>query len=164
MSSPYSRETKSGTEETIEALKRTTVWASRIDTKNDATKVDTDFVEQLNQEEQRLRNKHKIKTTELAVDNFVFNQIETTQKILCGDLDEKVSALRQLKNYINDEFGYVNPPKLSKEQLLWLTAREVQRQQDRIDEYSQSKVVSLDLSDQGETPELWQNKDYPIHK
>lgn len=163
MSSPFSPKTKRGTEETIEALNRTVYWASKIDTKNDATKVTTDFVEELNKEEERLRTKHKIKNTERAVGNFVFNQYGKVQEILCGDLDTKVSALGDLSRYINEEFGYIRPPKLDKEELLWLTAREVQRKKDRVDEYSEKPVSNVRLLQEGKTPELWQNQDYPIH-
>jgi hypothetical protein len=161
MSSPFSLKTKRGTEETIEALNRTVYWASKIDTTNDATEVTTDFVEELNKEEERLRRKHKIKNTERAIDNFVFNQYEKVQKILCGDLDTKVSAIGELNSYINEEFGYVNPP--NKEELLWLTAQEVHRKKDRMEEYSEKPVSNIQLLEQGKTPELWKNEDYPIY-
>ena len=162
MSSPFSLKTKRGTEETIEAIERTTDWAHRIDTKNDATEIDTDFIKELNQEEQRLRTQHKIKTTETAIDNFVFNEREETKAILCGNLDEKSNALRQLKEYINEEFGYVEPPQLNKENRVWLIAQEVQRQQERIEQYKQLPVSNAELSDLGQTPEHWQNEEYPI--
>lgn len=163
MSSPFSLETKRGTEETIEALHRTAVWASRIDTTNDATEIDTSFVQELNEEEERLKRKYKIKNTERTTDNFVFNHCETVKQILCGDLDEKVSGLEEFRSHLSDEFGYVSPPSLTKEQLLWLLSRQVLTHRGRIDEYSNGEMDDIDLENQGERPDLWKNEEYPIY-
>lgn len=165
MSSPFSPRTKRGTEETLEALSRTREWASRIDTKNDATNVSTDFVEELREEEERLREKYRIKTTEVAIDNFVFNQEDTVIQILCGNLDEKVSALGELDSYIDDEFGSERPIDLSKEELVWLVAQEVKYHQGRqhgIDEYDDEPLASMDLSSEGEQPSHW-GDEFPIY-
>lgn len=161
MSSPFSPRTKRGTEETLEALSRTREWASRIDTKNDATNVNTDFVDDLREEEERLREKYRIKTTEVAIDNFVFNQEDTVIQILCGNLDEKVSALGELDSYIDDDFGSERPLDLSKEELVWLVAQEVKYHQESshgVDEYDEEPLASMNLSSEGERPSEWSDE------
>lgn len=162
MSSPFSRETQKGTEETIEALKMASVWGSRIDTKNEATGIDAEFIDDLNEEENRLREKYKIKNTEVATDNFVFNNVDTVLKILSDDLDQKVSALHEFSEYVSNEFGYVSAPSLSKEEMIWLISEEVQKRKDYIEEYqdfSDDKLRNL-----GNTPNLWDGEEYPIYK
>lgn len=159
MSSPYDARTKRGTEETLEAIDRAQRWISRIDTSNDATNLDAStFLDELSSEEDRLREKYRIKTTEVAVDNFVFNNESLVEDILCGDLDEKVAALDELESYINDDFGRENPYSLSKEELAWLVAQEVKSHVDSstgLDIYSEEPVRSVDLDDVGSQPDVW---------
>lgn len=161
MTSPYSHETKRGMEETIEAINRTASWASRIDTRNGATELDTGFIDKLTEEEERLRFEYKTKTTEIAVDNFVANERQAVQSILCGDLDEKVSELDKLSDYISEQFGYVQPLEFDKEELLWLVSTQVQRS--RVKDYNQPPVSNVNLDEQGTVPEPWENQEYPIH-
>lgn len=161
MSSPFSLETNRGTEETIEALHRASVWASRIDSKNDATELDTSFIEELNKEEDRLKSKYKIKNTEVATDNFVFNNTQEVLKILSDDLDKKYEGLERFNEYISDQFGYVSEPSLSKEELIWLVSKEVQHRREYVDEYDVfDDEFLLEL---GSKPELWQGNEFPIY-
>lgn len=161
MSSPFSLKTKRGTEETIEALRRTSVWASRIDTKNDATELNTSFIEKINKEEERLRTKYKIKNTEVATDNFVFNNTEEVLEILSDDLDKKYEGLEEFNEYISDQFGYVSKPSLSREELIWLVTQEVQDKKEYIDEYGVfDDEFLLKL---GSRPELWKGEEFPIY-
>jgi len=162
MSSPFSRKTKRGTEETLEALSQTITWASRIDTKNDATEIDLDFVDELHEEEERLREVYRIKTTEVEIDNFVFNHIELVTDILCGNLDDQVDALNSCEEYIAEEFGSEKPLSLTKEELSWLVAREVEYHQNStngLEEYSESPIADVDLQNMGEKPSQWDS--YP---
>lgn len=149
MSSPFSRTTKRGLEETIEALDRTVEWASRIDTKNDADNLDTGFINDLEAEEKRLTKKCKIQTVEVATENFVVNNPDVVDDILYGDLTDKSAGMNEFKAYIDDQFGYVEPPSLNKENLLWLIAKESSHQ---------------DIPNSGKPPELWKDAEYPIEK
>lgn len=171
MSSPFEPGTKKGMEETIQAIKRTTVWAGRIDTKNDLSKADVDvdigsFISELNDAEDELRERYRIKTTEVSIDNFVFNQEDKVEDILCGDLDTRVAVLSDLDDYIADDFGYIRPLSLSKEEMLWLVAQEVQYHQEGtshgVDAYNEAPFTDLDLSSVGQRPELWA-EEYPIY-
>lgn len=164
MSSPFGPETKRGTEETLEAISRTRRWASRIDTKNDVPELDVnDFVAELEHQEEELRSKYKLKTTEVSIDNFVFNQEDTVIRILSGDLDEKVDAIETLQNYINDDFGRESPPDLSKEELMWLVAQEVSYHIESahgLEIYEEE--LDIDLDSVGSVPEKWE-EGFPIY-
>lgn len=172
MSSPYSPDTKRGTtEESIEAIARATEWMRRIDQRNNGLEVDRGdlnidgFVSELNETQKELRQYRKVKTTERAVENFVYNHENKVTDILCGTLDEKVAALSELDSSITDEFGYVSPPSLSKENLLWLVAREVEYHQHRqqgLADYSVSPVADCDLENCGGRPDQWE-EEYPIY-
>lgn len=165
MSSPFSRETKRGTEESIEALYRAAVWLGRIDTKNDATEISVSkFADELDTERERITNKYQTKNTERVIDNYVFNHEEQVEMLVSGSLDEKVSVLSELKTKLADEFGYVSPPSLSKENLLWLVAQELQHRHlsnSRTDMYS--SITESDVEMLGEEPTEWKNTQYPIH-
>jgi len=165
MSSPYPPNTNRGTEETLVSIDRTIQWASRIST-NDISEVDVDsFTDELREEEEKLRNKYKIKTTELAVDNFVFNKTKQVEEILCGNLDEKVEALSELEEYIAEDFGYEEPLSLSKEELTWLVAQELKRHlnSSTLDFYKGEPFESMNLDGEGQQPEEW-TEEYPMYK
>jgi hypothetical protein len=171
MSSPFDPETKSGTEETLQAISRATRWLSRIDTGNDLSKttIDVDVnsvVSELCDAEDQLRERYRIRRTEMSVDNFVYNNIESVTDILCGDLDETVEALSELQSYIKSDFGSVRPLALSKEELLWLVAQEVKYHQDGtvhgMDEYNTDPFSSVDLESCGECPDEWVDN-YPLY-
>lgn len=166
MSSPFEPGTKGKTEESIQAIERTLQWASRIDTNNDLTSVDVEgFTTELRTELETLRRDYRIKTTERSIDNFVFNHEETVSEIMCGNLDAKVSAVRELESYISDEFGYEDPLDLSKENLLWLVAQQVKKHvTSSRGMYSGEPYESMDLDSEGERPEHWQDEEYPIHR
>ena len=160
MSSPFSPRTKKGTEETIEALSHSMKWLSLIDTHNDVTDIDIQsFDSQLQQKQKELIENHQVKTTEVAVDNFVFNHEGKVEQILCGGLDDKVSALNTLQNYINDDFGYVDAPSLNKENLLWLVAQEVLKKSESpygLEDLSPEEVIGIEeLESLGTQPEMW---------
>lgn len=164
MSSPYNPETKRGTEETLEAIARTKTWASRIDTSNDVNDVDiSGFINELKEEETKLREEYRVHTTEVAIDNFVFNQEETVKQILCGNLDDKVSAIKDLQSYIADDFGRESTLSLSKEELMWLVAKEVQyhvNSNHGLDAYDEEPFESMNLNSVGEIPDIW-SETYP---
>lgn len=165
MSSPYPPNTNRGTEETLVSIDRTIRWASRLNT-NEISGVDVDsFTDKLQEEEERLREKYKIKTTERAVDNFVFNKTEQVEDILCGNLDEKVEALGELEEYIAEDFGYEEPLSLSKEELTWLVAQELKRHlnSSTLEYYRGEPFESMDLDSEGQQPEEW-TEAYPMYK
>lgn len=165
MSSPYPPKTNRGTEETLVSIDRTIQWASRISA-SDISGVDVDsFIDKLQEEEEQLRDRYKIKTTELAVDNFVFNKTEKVEEILCGNLDEKVEALSELKGYIAEDFGYEYPLSLSREELTWLVAQELKRHlnSSTSDYYEREPFESMNLDGEGQRPEEW-TEAYPMYK
>lgn len=166
MSSPYQPETKRGTEETLEAIDRTAEWASRIDNSNDISGVNVgEFLEELYEEEDRIREKYRVKTMEISIDNFVFNQEEIVENILCGDLDKKVSAIRELQSYIENDFGRENPVSLSKEELMWIVAQEVKRNRKNNygrDFYDKSSFEEIDFDSVGSRPDTW-SEEFPIY-
>lgn len=166
MSSPFEPGTKrDSAEETLQAIERTTTWASRIDTRNEVEGVDVSaFVEELRAEKERIRGKYRIKTTEVAVDNFVFNKPDLVVDILVGNLDEKVDALGELEGYIADDFGYERPLSLSKEELVWLVAQEVKYHTGKsfgVDRYQEEPFTSMSLDDEGQRPEEWEEAEFP---
>lgn len=163
MSSPYSRETKRGTEESIEAMERARTWLSRIDTRNDATNLELGSIDDdLSSEIERLEKQQKISVTELAVDNFVFNNHERVEAVLTGDLDEKSNAIRDVKDSITEQFGRVTAPSLSKENVLWLVAQEVQSKHiNGVTDYY-DHLSNLDFESMGKCPDMW-GGEYPIH-
>lgn len=172
MSSPFEPGTKKGMEETIQAIRRATEWAGRIDTKNDLSKADVDvdvneFISEMNDAEDELRERHRIKTTELSIDNFVFNQEDKVEDILFGNLDTRVSVLNDLEDYIEDDFGYVRPLSLSKEEMIWLVAQEVKYHQEStshgVDAYLEEPFESLDCDSCGTRPDAWSGEEFPIY-
>lgn len=164
MSSPYSLETKRGTEESIEAMEHARTWLSRIDTRNDATNLNLEDIDsQLSSEIERLEEYQRIKVTEVAIDNFVFNHEDEVERILTGDLDEKVSLLNSVHTNIKDEFGWVSPPSLSKENILWFIAQEVRnRHIEGVTDYY-DHLSDMDLTTVGDRPDRWEGESYPIH-
>lgn len=157
MSSPYSRETKSG-EKTIESIKRAVSWMSRANRGNDMNIDISSVISDMNEEEERLREEYKKKTTEFAIDNLVFNEIDIVRDIFLGNIDEKVGAINKTQSYINEDFGYVRPYNLSKEEIIWLVAEELKYKIDSRyspDEYSKDEFTNLDLDEYGEKPEYW---------
>lgn len=166
MSSPFRRETKRGTEESIEAMYRASVWLGRVDTTNDATDISvSEFANELDAERDRIKNLYQTKNTERVIDNYVFNNEDQVELVVSGSLDEKVSVLSELKSTLTDEFGYVSPPSLSKENLVWLVAQELQDRHlsdSRTDMYN--SITESDVADIGEVPTEWENEQYPIHR
>lgn len=166
MSSPFSPKTKRGTEETIEAIHQAITWLSRIDEKNHSLDSDIDtLMNDLRSDRENIETKYKIKTIEVALDNFVYNNIDTTKDILEGDLDSRVSAISELEEYIYKQFGYVNPIDLSMEEMIWLVSQELKHSQSR--KYSHNGYDDIDLSEtalqnMGERPETW-SEEYPIY-
>lgn len=160
MSSPFDPETKRGTEESLEAISRTVKWASRIDTTNDVTETDVStFIKELQNEREELLEKYQIKTTEVAIDNFVSNQEEKVISILTGDFEEKYEVLNELEEYIANYFGYVSPLSLDKKELLWLVAQEVKYHRGGsfgVDEYDE-ELNSVNIDSQGERPSVWED-------
>lgn len=157
MSSPYSRKTNKGTEEDIEAISRSITWMSRANRGSEVNIDISETVSDLRDEEDRLRELHKKKSTEFAIDNFVFNEEEKVDKIFFGNLDEKVSSIRKVKSYIEENFGYVSSYSLSKEEVIWLVSREVQHRINSRgpDLYKKDRYKDLNLSDKGEKPDQW---------
>jgi hypothetical protein len=165
MSSPYPPGTQRGTEETLQAISKTIEWASRIDTRNDADISLGTTLDELKQEENRLRNQYRVETTEIAIDNFVANNPELVENILFGGLDERVDALDQLAKYISNDFGAEKPLSLKKEELMWLVAQEVQSVKTNytLDEYMQEPFSNEDLGSKGSKPEAWEDSSFPIY-
>lgn len=157
MSSPYSLKTKKGIEEDIEAISRAVTWMSRANRGSEVNIDISDTISDLNVEEECLRELHKKKSTEIAIDNFVFNKEEKVDDIFFGDLDEKVSAIKEVKSYIQENFGYISPYNLSKEEVIWLVSRELQYLIDSRcpDLYKKDRYKNLNLNNKGEKPEQW---------
>jgi hypothetical protein len=148
MSSPYSRETQKGTEESIEAIDHATQWLSRISSNDISGKVDPSVSEmstELLNAKEELISDYTDHTIETAIDNFVNNQQETVIQMLTGDIDTKVSAIREAQEYIGNNFGYVRMPSFSKENILWLTAQEVLDEKES--QYGPEEYNSLDKTD-----------------
>lgn len=123
------------------------------------------FVDKLREERERLLNKYQMKTTEVAIDNFVFNHEGNIEAILCGDFEERYEMLGGLSNYISEEFGYVEPLSLDKKELLWLVAREVEYHRSSphgVDAYDEEPFDSVDLDSLGEWPVQWE-EGYPLY-
>lgn len=156
MSSPYSRKTKSG-EETIESIERAVSWMSRANRGSDMNIDISPVISDMNEEEERLREKYKKKTTEIAIDNLVFNKVDIVRDIFLGNLDEKVEAIKKTQSYINEDFGYVRPYNLSKEEIIWLVSEELKYIIDNRgpDEYNKDEFTNLNLDEYGEKPEHW---------
>lgn len=156
MSSPYSLKTKSG-EETIESIERAVSWMSRANRGSDMNIDISSVISDMNEEEERLREKYKKKTTEIAIDNLVFNKVDIVRDIFLGNLDEKVKAIKKTQSYINENFGYVRPYNLSKEEIIWLVSEELKYIIDNRgpDEYNKDEFTNLNLDEYGEKPDQW---------
>lgn len=158
MSSPFEPETKKGVEESLEAMRRTTTWAGRIDSHDVEGDIDiSGFISDLEEERERLLNHYRLSNTERAIDNFVVNQIDVVVDIFTGNLDTKVEKLKEVRDYVNNEFGYIRPFDLTRENYLWLLAQEVSKKVDRefIDEYTEEPFSSMDFDSVGEQPPQW---------
>jgi len=157
MSSPFSRETKKGTEESIEAISRSLRWINRIDTKNEATNLDIkNITNDLQEEKSRLTAEYKNRTIMREIDNFVVNNPQRVEDALFAGLDARVEALNEIKSYVEENFGYVEMPSLSKENIAWLVASKVNEKQGNFgpDEYKNDLFDSADLNDIGTKPDL----------
>lgn len=165
MSSPFSLETKGASEKSIEALSRTREWAARINTTSEVEDLDMIFVEDLKEAEENLREKYRIRNTEVEVDNFVFNHPDAVENILCGNLTSRTNELDNLENYISEAFGYVKPLDLSLDELVWLVAQEVMYHQEStygVDKYDEDKFTGVDIENMGEQPSFWDDE-YPLY-
>ena len=158
MSSPFSLETNKGTEESIEAISRSLRWINRIDTRNEATNLDVkNITKDLQEEKTRLTEEYKHKTIMREIDNFVVNNPQRVQDALFAGLDARVDALNEIKSYVEEHFGYVEMPSLSKENISWLVADRVKKKQDGNfgpNEYESEPFASADLNGIGTEPKL----------
>lgn len=128
MSSPFSVRTKRGTEESIEALERAATWLRRVDNNDVSGSLDksiSELIADLDDASADLTKEHRKHIVEREVENFVVNRQDEVLTIITGTLDERVSGLETVSEYISDEFGYIDMPQLSKDELLWLVAHEV---------------------------------------
>lgn len=159
MSSPFSPETKPGTEETIEALDRLVDWAARIDAKNHDVDVNVEkLIDDALNSERKVRRRYRVKKTEMEIDNFVWNHPSLVEDILVGSESERADALESIDEYVSAKFGYVNPLSLDGGRYVWLVAQEVFQHQsspNSIDVYSESPFDEIDLEDMGTVPEYW---------
>lgn len=155
MSSPFSRETKRGTEESIEAISRAQTWLHRIDTKNDATELNLDeFLEELHTEKERVKEEYIERRIQTSIENFVVNHPETVIEILTGE--NRRSGTSTVSQYISEDFGYVRMPELTEENIVWLVAQKVrnERKSSYTSEYESDVLDTVYLNDIGKQPEL----------
>jgi hypothetical protein len=158
MSSPFSVETKRGTEESIEALGRASTWLRRVSGHDISGSLDDSISEittELDEAQEELIAQHQHDIVDREVDNFVVNYPDEVLTILNGDLDERVSGLEHVKEYISDDFGYVDMPSLTKENLLWLVAQKVvEKKNSRVGPEEYEELTGSEIETLGSEPDF----------
>lgn len=118
MVSPYPNDVKTETDKQIFAIEEAQFWLSRID----YNKVNINIEEtkqQLNLEEEELKEEYISSHLSIAIEDYVVNNPEKIQKLFdTNSIDERVDILDNIKNNIMGRFGLYKPDKLEYDEIL----------------------------------------------